>query len=56
MAERKISRAEGFEITQSEKNKPCSDCGNKYDYWIMQFDHVKGKKRFNISRVGRELS
>jgi hypothetical protein len=33
---------------RAAKNKPCADCGIQYDYWIMQFDHVTGKKSFNI--------
>ena len=30
------------------KEVPCSDCGIQYGYWIMQFDHVRGMKLFNI--------
>lgn len=30
------------------KNKPCSDCGILYPYWIMHYDHVRGTKLFNI--------
>lgn len=36
---------------QDLKNKPCADCGNKYPYYVMQFDHVSGKKKFNMSVV-----
>lgn len=28
---------------------PCSDCGLKYPHYVMDFDHVRGKKRFNIA-------
>lgn len=33
------------------KNKPCYDCGCKFHYSMMQFDHVpgRGEKKFNIS-------
>jgi hypothetical protein len=31
------------------KNKPCADCGKKFPYYVLDFDHVKGKKSFNIS-------
>ncbi len=31
------------------KNKPCSDCGIKYISYAMDFDHVRGNKKFNLS-------
>lgn len=27
---------------------PCKDCGKNYHWTMMQFDHIKGKKIFNI--------
>jgi len=34
------------------KNKPCADCGIRYDPWIMDFDHLDGsKKTASISRI-----
>jgi len=33
------------------KDVPCMDCGVRYPFWIMQFDHVRGKKEFNLSTV-----
>lgn len=41
---------EKLQLMREAKSKPCSDCGKRYDYWIMQFDHVRGKKRFNIGQ------
>jgi hypothetical protein len=39
------------------KRKPCAQCGIQYDWWIMQFDHVRGEKLFNISSYpGQSLS
>jgi hypothetical protein len=35
------------------KSKPCMDCGIKYPFYVMQFDHVSGKKEFNLSHAGR---
>ena len=32
-----------------QKNKPCMDCGVAYPSYVMQFDHVRGRKKFNIS-------
>lgn len=36
---------------QRLKDAPCTDCGNKYPYWVMQFDHVRGVKVGDISRL-----
>jgi len=30
------------------KEKPCTDCGHSYPYWVMQFDHVRGEKRGDV--------
>lgn len=32
------------------KAVPCADCGNTFPYYVMDFDHVHGVKRFNIGR------
>ena len=34
------------EFIQTIKRNPCFDCGIQYNYWTMQFDHVRGKKEF----------
>ncbi|TME49760.1 MAG: hypothetical protein E6I55_01495 [Chloroflexi bacterium] len=31
------------------KAVPCADCGIQYPSWVMEFDHVRGEKRFNVS-------
>ena len=31
------------------KDVPCADCDIKYPYYVMQFDHVRGVKLFNIA-------
>ena len=31
------------------KNKPCKDCKKVYHYSAMDFDHVKGKKKYTIA-------
>ena len=33
------------------KEVPCNDCGIVYHYAVMQFDHIKGIKKFDISRA-----
>lgn len=30
------------------KDVPCADCGVRYPAYVMDFDHVRGKKRDNI--------
>lgn len=34
------------------KSKPCLDCGNVFPPCAMDFDHVRGEKKFNISKSG----
>jgi hypothetical protein len=33
---------------KSAKEVPCLDCGISYPYYVMDFDHVRGEKLFNI--------
>lgn len=33
------------------KNKPCTDCGETYPYYVMDLDHIKGSKSFNLSEA-----
>lgn len=35
---------------QEAKNKPCTDCGLRYPYYVMEFDHLDSDaKHFNVS-------
>jgi hypothetical protein len=43
-------RTEIFEKIRKYKNRPCLDCGEIFHPEIMEFDHVRGKKLFNLSR------
>lgn len=36
---------------QGEKNVPCADCGETFPYYIMEFDHVRGKKLVTVGRL-----
>lgn len=39
---------------QEQKDKPCQDCGIKYPYYVMDFDHRPGmKKIFNLAQMAR---
>ena len=37
-------------VIHAAKRKPCADCKTRYPYYVMDFDHVRGVKRFDISR------
>lgn len=41
-------RAQTRKIIQKLKEIPCKDCGVQYEYYVMQFDHLKDKT-FGIS-------
>lgn len=35
------------------KDVPCTDCGNKYPFYVMEFDHLpQFVKKFNIASIG----
>lgn len=34
----------------SLKNKPCTDCGQSYPHYVMDWDHISGEKKFCISQ------
>ena len=38
------------------KSNPCTDCGNNYPYYIMEFDHVpeRGEKLYNIAELANQ--
>ena len=46
--EQRIRLANYRAILDAAKNKPCIDCGIKYDPWVMDFDHLANKE-FTIS-------
>ena len=35
------------------KEIPCSDCGESYPYYVMDLDHIRGEKKFNLSVAAR---
>jgi hypothetical protein len=39
------------EFIRELKSKPCQDCGIRYPYYVMDFDHVRGEKLFNVSEA-----
>lgn len=43
-------RAEARVIIHAAKAEPCAECGGTFHFAAMQFDHVRGEKRFVIGR------
>lgn len=39
-------------IQELKQASPCTDCGENYPYWVMDFDHL-GDKEFNINSMTR---
>lgn len=39
------------EKIRSYKDKPCTDCGVQYPYYVMQFDHLDGDDK--LGAIGR---
>lgn len=43
-------------LIQEAKKSPCTDCGIEYPYYVMDFDHRDGEKKFtnpsNMNRLG----
>jgi hypothetical protein len=48
-------RDEIRKIIAEQKAHPCVDCGIQYPVFVMQFDHVRGEKRFNIGRATTKI-
>jgi hypothetical protein len=38
------------ELIRSMKSVPCADCKGVFSPWIMQFDHVRGLKLFDLGK------
>lgn len=42
------------QFIRDKKDKPCQDCGIKYPYYVMDFDHRPGEiKCFNIANLAK---
>jgi hypothetical protein len=39
------------EYVRQKKDNPCYDCKKKYPYYVMQFDHVRGEKFKELSKL-----
>ena len=36
-------------VIREGKNKPCADCGVSYPWYVMDYDHVRGEKLFDLA-------
>lgn len=48
-ASAKLTIRKKREFIRSAKNVPCMDCGHKFPYFVMEFDHTHGEKKFNLT-------
>ena len=48
---KRTARTNLRKIVLDAKDKPCTDCHKTYPSYVMDFDHVRGKKRFDICRA-----
>ena len=55
-AEARRRRAKNRKLIQKAKSKPCADCGVEYPPHVMDFDHVRGKKRCHIAGMQHYLN
>ena len=46
----RVKRAAIRKVIEAAKDRPCMDCGVAHPTYVMDFDHVRGTKRFNIGR------
>lgn len=44
---------QAFDLVRKAKEVACADCGVEYPYYVMHFDHVRGEKIANVSRLLR---
>ncbi len=47
---RKQSESVIREYIRQVKTGPCADCSITYPHYVMEFDHVRGEKRFVLAR------
>lgn len=43
------------DLVKKIKARPCKDCGKEYPFYVMDLDHVSGRKVDNISSMIRNL-
>ena len=51
----KRKRVRQRQLLRAAKQKPCADCGVQYPSYVMDFDHVRSTKLFNLSTCTNTL-
>jgi len=46
--QRKATKQRFSQIIREGKQKPCTDCDRQFDSCAMDYDHVRGRKLFNV--------
>jgi len=41
------------EVLRELKSVPCGDCNQSYPYYVMDFDHVRGRKIGNVATLAQ---
>lgn len=49
-------RAVVQKVQALKEAEPCTDCGIKYPYYVMQYDHIGDDKVMNVTRLARSAS
>ena len=52
LAKARRNAAQVVTAVRAAKNVPCTDCGVRYPHYVMDFDHVRGVKKWNIGNTG----
>ena len=43
-----------IEFVRAQKDRPCADCGGRFHYAVMEFDHVRGAKLGNVATMAHK--
>ena len=43
-------------LREIKEKSPCADCKINYPYYVMDFDHVRGRKQANVMELVQTLS
>lgn len=46
-----LAKAEKKAAVRALKERPCADCGQRFPYYVMDFDHVRGEKREGVGKM-----
>lgn len=44
-------RENGLRVTELKETTPCKDCGGLFPACVMDFDHIRGEKKYNVGMM-----